>query len=50
MNKKNRIESDAITLTENAAKRVHAIITGEKKEGFFFKSISIRWWMLRYVI
>jgi iron-sulfur cluster assembly protein len=37
MNKKNTIETDNITLTENAAKRVNAILTGEKKEGFFLR-------------
>jgi iron-sulfur cluster assembly protein len=37
MNKKNTIESDNITLTKNAAKRVNAILIGEKKEGFFLR-------------
>ena len=37
MSEKKAIESDNITLTENAAKRVNAILTGEKKEGFFLR-------------
>ena len=37
MNEKKAIASDNITLTKNAAKRVNAILTGEKKEGFFLR-------------
>ena len=34
MSKEKNINIEDITLTENAAKRVNAILTGEKKEGF----------------
>ena len=34
MDKQNKISLDKITLTNNAAKRVNAILVGEKKEGY----------------
>jgi len=37
MNKQKNINIEDITLTKNAAKRVNAILTGEKKEGFFLR-------------
>jgi iron-sulfur cluster assembly protein len=38
MDKKNNlIDADIIILTDNAAKRVNAILTGEKKEGYFLR-------------
>tara|TARA_Y100000590_G_C15685697_1_gene1001535 strand:- start:1222 stop:1578 length:357 start_codon:yes stop_codon:yes gene_type:complete len=33
----NLIDEDIIKLTDNAAKRVNAILTGEKKEGYFLR-------------
>tara|TARA_B110000014_G_C20004270_1_gene520503 strand:- start:71 stop:427 length:357 start_codon:yes stop_codon:yes gene_type:complete len=33
----NLINQDNITLTNNAAKRVNAILTGEKKDGYFLR-------------
>ena len=32
---KNNILNEDIKLTDNAVKRVNAILTGEKKEGYF---------------
>ena len=37
----NLIDEDIIKLTDNAAKRVNAILTGEKKEGYFLR-VSVR--------
>ena len=34
---KNNILNEDIKLTENAVKRVNAILTGEKKEGYFLR-------------
>tara|TARA_B110000438_G_C15616402_1_gene564532 strand:+ start:328 stop:684 length:357 start_codon:yes stop_codon:yes gene_type:complete len=33
----NLIDQDNVTLTNNAAKRVNAILTGEKKDGYFLR-------------
>ena len=33
----NLIDQDNVTLTANAAKRVNAILTGEKKDGYFLR-------------
>ena len=37
MDKSNKIISEDITLTKNAAKRVNAILTGEDKIGYFLR-------------
>ena len=37
MDKEKNMITEDITLTKNAAKRVNAILTGEKKEGYFLR-------------
>ena len=37
MGKEKNMITEDITLTKNAAKRVNAILTGEKKEGYFLR-------------